>query len=204
MEIANVFPRPISSMNHPQILIVRSLSTAKYLKFSVYLKTNMFSKGFLVHIGNCKTLLWGWTYPVAVGGRALHPWWQDGTIWKAFVRVKVDRLNIFNRCRLEWGMRANDCRSLQKCLRNFWTALYQFLKQEHFSRLFWTLWRLKIPKCTNQETLKHECCRPFGEIILCCDTNPLMQYWHWEELQNRVARKNAKESPLFLSITTCC
>ena len=57
MEIANVFPRPISSMNHPQILIVRSLSTAKYLKFSVYLKTNMFSKGFLVHIGNCKTLL---------------------------------------------------------------------------------------------------------------------------------------------------
>ena len=99
---------------------------------------------------------------------------------------------------------ANNYRSLQKCLCNFWMALYQFLEQEHFSRLFWTLWRLKIPKCTNQETLKHECCRPFGEIILCCDNNPSMQYWHWEELQNRVARKNAKESPLFLSITTCC
>ena len=55
MEIANVFPRPNSSMNHPQILIDRSLITAKYLKFSVYLKTNMFSKGFHVHTGNCKT-----------------------------------------------------------------------------------------------------------------------------------------------------
>ena len=73
-------------------------------------------------------------------------------------------------------MRANDCRSLQKCLRNFWTALYQFLKQEHFSRLFWTLWRLKIPQCGDQETLKHKCCRPFGEIILCCDNNPSVQY----------------------------